>query len=77
MVTDTAIIRGTPNVRVVFQMDGFGTLALKLGSWNRMVAGLPAGALTGWKNFYDEDRPTPTPAETMAVAPTPVYVSYQ
>jgi hypothetical protein len=77
MVTDTAIIRGTPNVRVVFQMDGFGTLALKLGSWNRMVAGLPAGALTGWKNFYDEDRPTPTPAETMAVEPTPVYVSYQ
>lgn len=77
MVTDRAIIRGTSNVQVVFQMDGFGTLPLKLGSWDRMVADLPAGALTGWKNFYDEDRPTPTPAESLAVRPTPIYISYQ
>jgi hypothetical protein len=77
MVTSKAIIRGTPNVQVVFQMDGFGTLALKIGSWDRMVADLPAGALTGWKNFYDEDRPTPTPAESLSVQPTPVYISYQ
>ncbi len=77
MVTNKAIIRGTPNVQVVFQMDGFGTLQLKLGSWDRMVANLPAGALTGWKNFYDEDRPTPTPAESLSVRPTPIYISYQ
>ncbi len=77
MVTNKAIIRGTPNVQVVFQMDGFGTLPLKLGSWDRMVADLPASALTGWKNFYDEDRPTPTPAESVAVQPTPIYISYQ
>ena len=77
MVTNKASIRGTSNVIVVFQMDGFGTLPLKLGSWNRMVADLPPGALTGWKNFYDEDSPTPTPAQTMAVTPQPVYVSYQ
>jgi hypothetical protein len=77
MVTNKAIIRGTPRVQVVFQMDGFGTLELKRGSWDRMVADLPAGALAGWKNFYDEDRPTPTPAESLSVLPTPVYVSYQ
>jgi len=77
MVTNKAIIRGTPNVQVVFQMDGFGSLALKIGSWDRMVADLPAGALTGWKNFYDEDRPTPTPAESLSLQPTPIYISYQ
>ncbi len=77
MVTNPSIIRGTARVQVVFQMDGFGTLPLKLGSWDRMVAGLPEGALTGWKNFYDEDRPTPTPAESLSVRPTPVYISYQ
>ncbi len=77
MVTNKAIIRGTSKVQVVFQMDGFGTLPLKLGSWDRMVADLPASALTGWKNFYDEDRPTPTPAESVAVRPTPIYISYQ
>jgi len=77
MVTNRSIIRGTDNVRVVFQMDGFGSLSLKRGSWERMVADLPAGALTGWKNFYDEDQPTPTPAETLAQAPAPTYVSFQ
>lgn len=77
MVTSRSIIRGTDHVRVVFQMDGFGSLLLKQGSWDRMVAGLPPGALTGWKNFYDEDRPTPTPDETLAQLPAPTYVSFQ
>ena len=77
MVTNKAIIRGTPRVRVVFQMDGFGSFELKLGSWRRTVEDLPPGVTAGWKNFYDEDRPTPSPARTMAVSPTPVYVSYQ
>mgnify|MGYP006981339232 FL=1 len=30
-----------------------------------------------WKNFYDEDTPTFTPEETMAVDPKPWFVSYQ
>ena len=77
MVTYRSIIRGTDNVTVVFQMDGFGSLDLKRRSWDRMVADLPPGALTGWKNFYDEDQPTPTPAETLAQRPAPTYVSYQ
>jgi hypothetical protein len=77
MVTNKAIIRGTSNVHVVFQMDGFGSLPLKISSWDRMVADLPAGVSTGWKNFYDEDSPTPTPAQSLAVLPTPIYVSYQ
>ena len=77
MVTNKQIIRSTPRVRVVFQMDGFGTFELKLGSWRRTVDDLPPGVTAGWKNFYDEDSPTPTPARTMSVSPTPVYVSYQ
>ena len=77
MITNKERIRGTDNVQVVIQMDGFGTLQLKRGSWARTVADLPPNAFTGWKNFYDEDRPTPTPAETMANEPTPRYVSYQ
>jgi len=77
MVTNRSIIRGTDNVRVLFQMDGFGSLSLKRGSWDRMVADLPPGALTGWKNFYDEDTPTPTPELTLAQVPLPTYVSFQ
>jgi hypothetical protein len=77
MITNKELIRGTDNVQVVLQMDGFGSLVLKRGSWSRMVENLPAGAFTGWKNFYDEDRPTPTAAETMANEPQPRYVSFQ
>lgn len=77
MITNKASIRGTPNVQVVLHMDGWGSLPVKRASWGRMVADLPPGALTGWKNFYDEDRPTPTPAESVAVTPAPTLVSYQ
>ncbi len=77
MITSKQLIRGTENVQVLLQMDGFGSLTLKRGSWGRMVDDLPAGAFTGWKNFYDEDRPTPTPSQTMANDPQPRYVSYQ
>ncbi|MDW3215924.1 MAG: hypothetical protein R8G01_18140 [Ilumatobacteraceae bacterium] len=77
MITDKQRIRGTENVQVVIHMDGFGTLELKRGTWGRVVSTLPEGAFTGWKNFYDEDQPTPTPAETMANEPAPRFVSYQ
>lgn len=77
MITNKEQIRGTDHVQVVIQMDGFGTLELKRGSWARTVADLPTDAFTGWKNFYDEDQPTPTPTETMANEPTPRFVSYQ
>lgn len=77
MVTNKQLVRSTPDVQVVFHMDGFGSLELKRASWNRMIADLPPTAATGWKNFYDEDRPTPTPEQTLAVAPTPIVVSYQ
>lgn len=77
MIPNKPMIQGTDNVQVVLQMDGFGPLDVKRGSWERMVDDLPAGAFTGWKNFYDEDVPTPTAAETMANEPQPRYVSYQ
>lgn len=76
MITNTSSIRGTENVHVVVQMDGFGSLALKRRSYARVVEGLPPGATTGWKNFFTQER-TPTPAETVDNDPPPMYVSYQ
>lgn len=77
MITDKAEIRTTVNCQVVMHMDGFGSLTLKRGSWSRMVADLPPNSLTGWKNFYDEDRPTPTARQTLDNDPTPMLVTYQ
>jgi hypothetical protein len=63
---------------VVLHADGFGTPDLKLETWAAMHQGEPAGVRWGWKNFYDEDTPTFTPAQTLQVGPQPpVFVSFQ
>lgn len=59
------------------QMDGNGTMAAKLKTWADVRAYSPRGLRWGWKNFVDEDLPTPTAARTMAVRPKPLWVSYQ
>ena len=77
MITEKDTIRGTANVQVVIHMDGFGPYQLKQDTYQRVTANLPAGAVAGWKNFYDEDQPTPTPEETMDHDPVPMFISYQ
>ncbi len=63
---------------VVLHADGFGTPDLKLGTWNALHEGEPPGVGWGWKNFFDEDTPTFTPAQTLDVGPVPpVFVSFQ
>jgi hypothetical protein len=63
---------------VLIHADGFGSPGEKFATWNALHVNEPAGVRWGWKNFYDEDRPLFTPAETMAVGPAPpVFVSYQ
>ena len=62
---------------VVIHADGFGGRGEKLNTWNALHVGPPTNVRWGWKNFYDEDKPTFTPKQTAAVSPTPVFVSYQ
>ena len=66
-----------PELSVVVQMDGHGAPGTKLETWNVLRPGSHPQMRWGWKNFYDEDSPTLTPAQTLAVEPTPVFVSYQ
>ncbi|GAA4742140.1 hypothetical protein GCM10023217_08110 [Gordonia alkaliphila] len=66
-----------PELAVVLHADGHGTPAVKMGTWNRMIAGLPPNIWMGWKNFYTEDKPMFSPAATMDVRPTPYFISYQ
>ena len=67
-----------PELAVLIQMDGQGNQPVKLASW-RAITTLhpPTGVWWGWKNFYDEDHPTRSPADTMALTPAPFFVSYQ
>ncbi|CAN5843294.1 hypothetical protein BH20ACT4_BH20ACT4_06230 [soil metagenome] len=77
MVPDRAEIGTHPELALVVQMDGLGSQESKLETWRAITTGGPQGVRFGWKNFYDEDSPTRSPADTVALRPSPVYVSYQ
>jgi len=68
---------GHDNIAIVIHMDGQGTPAEKLSTWNAVVSTAPPGVFFGWKNFYDKDHPTLSPLQTMANNPEPVMISYQ
>jgi hypothetical protein len=68
---------GHDELAVLVHADGFGTPGQKLDTWRALRSDPLAGAWWGWKNFIDEDRPTFTPDQTVAVDPTPWFVSYQ
>jgi hypothetical protein len=68
---------GRDELAVLIHADGFGTPGEKFNTWRNLRTDPPRRVFWGWKNFYDEDRPTFTPRRTMAVAPCPVFVSYQ
>ncbi len=66
-----------PELAVLIHMDGQGGAAQKLATWRSVRRARPAGTRLGWKNFYDEDHPTFSPARTMRRVPQPVMISYQ
>lgn len=72
-----AIVADRDELQVVLHADGHGTPDVKMETWRRLVTDLPAGVWMGWKNFYTEDKPTFSPATTLAVRPSPWFVSYQ
>jgi hypothetical protein len=76
MVTDPQMIKPTPNIRLVVNMDGFGPVAEKLSSYRVAQKGMPTG-LTGWKLFFKLDRPMLGPGEVVTLKPAPVFVNYQ
>ncbi|KAA0919489.1 hypothetical protein [Dietzia sp. ANT_WB102] len=66
-----------PEVAISLHADGHGTPDLKMETWDVLRQGLSPNIWMAWKNFYDEDTPTFTPEQTMAVQPRPWFVSYQ
>jgi hypothetical protein len=79
MLRDRDLIKTPPELGVVIQMDGQGTIPDKYSTWNRITNGWEGFRWDyGWKNFYDEDIPGPIPpSEVLELTPAVVYVSYQ
>jgi hypothetical protein len=78
MITQRATLTTSwDELAVVIHVDGFGTSQAKNATWRTIRANPPANVWWGWKNFYDEDKPTFTPQQTAGIAPAPVFISYQ
>jgi hypothetical protein len=78
MITGRAGIRTDHDeLQIIIHADGFGVAGQKFATWRAMHVNAPQRVWWGWKNFYDEDRPTFTPRRTVAVKPSPVFISYQ
>ena len=78
MIENRSDIVLRPELATVIQMDGQGPLGTKYDTYEALTAPPDADRYHwGWKNFYDEDLPTPTPAQVLDLEPVPVFVSYQ
>jgi hypothetical protein len=77
MLPDRDNIVAPPELAVVVHMDGQGPIGTKYETYGAITAGVEDRWLWGWKNFYDEDQPTPTPAQVLDLDPLPVLVTYQ
>jgi hypothetical protein len=63
-------------VQIVINMDGFGAPSLKRASYRSFVARQPV-QFTGFKLFYQQDRPLMSALDVVDLQPAPSYVVYQ
>lgn len=63
-------------VDLVLNMDGWGPPHQKLDTWGVVIQQQPI-EYNGIKVFYRQDEPLMTPAEIMALEPTPDVINYQ
>lgn len=72
-------IEAPPELALVIQMDGLGTIPDKNTSWARTTATWEVDQFEyGWKNFFDEDIPGPLgPQDILQLVPSTVYISFQ
>jgi hypothetical protein len=76
MLPDKDAIGRAPGVDLAIIMDGFGSQEVKIQNYNAYVrdSSFPFG---GIKLFFDYDARLLTPAETLALTPSPDIVIYQ
>ena len=81
-----SVLRGQGRIRVragvvvIKSVDGIGSPRQKTDTWRLLVRGLPRSVHPGFKLFFDEDArygPLMTPAQVLALRPTPEYVLYE
>ncbi len=81
MVKNYKNITPLPEVQIVMDMDGWGSPAKKLNTYQQFVATQPV-QFTGFKLFYKNDLKPPstrmlTPAELLKLTPQPLFIQFQ
>lgn len=81
MVTNYKQIAPLPQVEIVMDMDGWGSQAKKINTYQRIEAAEPV-QFTGFKLFYKNDLLPPstgmlTPQQVLQLSPQPNYIQYQ
>jgi hypothetical protein len=76
MVKNKPLIKGYDRVELVYDADGFGTRAVKLGSWDRVITDDNV-QLAAIKLFYRHDIDLMSPADVLSLNPRPVIIIYQ
>jgi hypothetical protein len=80
IVRDAARLQAHRGVVLIKSVDGIGNRAEKESTWRRLTRGQPRHVHAGFKLFYEEDTRhgrLMTPAQVLALRPTPVYVMYE
>jgi hypothetical protein len=80
IVTGEEALVDRPGVALVKSVDGIGTAAEKIGTYQRVIATLPPFVHAGFKLFYDEDTrsgPLMDPGQVLGLVPQPEYVLYE
>lgn len=76
MLPDKAKIKPVPRVQIAIVMDGFGAPGAKAGNYTTFIHDEPL-QYGGIKLFYKQDKPLMTPADIVALDPSPLVVIYQ
>ena len=81
MVTHYKNIVTLPQVQIVMDMDGWGSQAKKINTYQRVIESEPV-QFTGFKLFYKNDLLPPstgmlTPAQILQLTPNPSFIQYQ
>jgi hypothetical protein len=75
MVQDKHLVVARPELATTFHADGFGSPEAKASTYGLVHA--PPPFWMGYKLFYRQDTPMPTPATVLGLDPPPDLVTYQ
>lgn len=77
MVRERHMLEHHEELELVIHVDGHGSAADKLYTWDQVRHDLDPRIFPAWKNFHDEDTPMFTAEQTMAVTPQPWLITFQ